>query len=172
MRNIFISLCFISLCFACSYSKKGVLNSENILIPRENIQIFLDSFVKENNNNKHVYELYIDKLDPYNSNLLLYAGEKSLTCKENQKYNQSALASVIVSGIEIKIYSGLERYFYKNTQDSLFQDCNNGIDGIMWAIKDSSDVITIYKIDGGYPFFPFPLKVDPDRFTPPIVKPN
>jgi hypothetical protein len=170
MKNIFISLCLISLCFACSCSEKEVLNCKNILIPRENIQVLLDSFVKENKNDKYIYELYIDKLDPDNSNLILYAGEKSLTYKENQEFNQSALLSVIISGIEIKIYSGLERYFYNNVQDSLPQDFNNDTMGTMWAVKDSLGIISSYKIYGGYPFLPFPLKVDNDTFTPPIVK--
>jgi hypothetical protein len=40
---------------------------------------------------------------------------------------------------------------------------------IMWAIKDSSGILTSYELDGGYPFIPFPLKNKPDTFAPPVV---
>jgi hypothetical protein len=80
--------------FSCSQGKEET-RCENILIPKESIKALLDSFVLENKHNNYVYELYIDKQDPDNYNLLLYAGDKSLMEKENEVYKQTPIASVL-----------------------------------------------------------------------------
>jgi hypothetical protein len=146
---------------------------DNILIPKENIKVLLDSFVLQNKNNNYIYEIYIDKQDPNNYNLLFYAGEKSLTEKENEAYKQIPVANVVIRGVKIFIYSGVEHYFTSSGQINIIEKkISKENKQITWAIKDSSGIITYYKIDVGYPFIPLPLKNEPDTFVPPIVTPD
>jgi len=160
----------VFLILSCTNNSKIVPCCKNILIPKENIQVLLDSFVKENKHEKYMYELYIDKIDPDNFNMILYAGEKSLTQEENEYYGQKSVACVISQGVKIDIYSGIERFFNPSftidtfsLQNGLENNCN------LLAIRDSMGILSSYKIEKGYPFIPFPLKNGPEDFTPPII---
>ena len=61
----------------------------------------LDSFVNENRNYE-VYELYINKINPYYFDLLLYAGKNSLTMKENKDFDQISLGIARTKGMFIQ----------------------------------------------------------------------
>jgi len=160
--SIFISyIILFFLHYSCS-NQRNVEVERIQFIPKENIQMLLDSFVKENKNENYVYELYIDKMSPHECNLILYSGMKSLTELENEDYKQKPLAFTMVSGIKIDIYSGMERYFVSSIQkDALHSDNkyitnNTNYDEIfMWAVIDSFGVLRTRKLDFGYPFIPF-----------------
>lgn len=170
MKNIYII--FICLCTLSSCSHKWNVNCQNTLIPKENIKVFLDSFVKENKHVNYIYELYIDKIDPHNYSLLLYAGEESLTKKENKDYNQSSVASVVSLGVKINIYSGIEHYFEDSSKQNSFSNQNeHGENSVLWAIKDSFGILSCHKLEEGYPFIPLPKKIEPNAFAPPIINP-
>lgn len=172
MKNLLILSLGVSFAFSCSHFKKNTL-CENVLIPKENIKILLDSFVLQNKNSAYLYELYIDKQGPDNCDLLLYAGEKSLTEKENEARQQAPIASFMTQGVRIFIYSGVERYFTnQQTECNTEKIKSKGNNEIMWAIKDSCGSLTSYKIDGGYPFISFPRKIEPGLLNPPIVNPD
>jgi len=175
MNNInktIIVLLAILFVFSCTNSRKDSLN-EISLSAKDNIRVLLDSFVKENMHEKYIYELYIDKITPDSCNMILYTGDESLTKKENEYYGQKPVAFVIAKGVKIFIYSGIERYFenYSKSNTLPFQSANND-NSVLWALIDYKGVINYYKIDGGYPFFPFPLKNEHDDFAPPIVIPK
>jgi len=159
---------FLIFFLSCSHIKKE-LTCENSLTPKENIKALIDSFVLENKNDNYIYELYIDKQDPDNFNLLFYAGEKSLTDKENEVYEQVPVAYTIIHGKRINIYSGIERYFTNQKVEKREKINANEAKQVLWAVKDSLGVLMVYEIDGGYPFIPFPLKNEPDTFAPPVI---
>jgi hypothetical protein len=169
MKRLPLGLFILFLTLSCSNSKKTSCR-EYGLVPKENIQVLLDSFISENKRENYIYELYIDKVDPNNYNMILYAGEKSLTKAENEYYCQKAAMYTVTQGVRIYIYSGIERYFTSSCViDTL--PLQNGIedDRVLWAIRDSLGVLSSYEIDVGYPFIPLPIKNESDDFAPPIV---
>ncbi|MBK7882543.1 MAG: hypothetical protein IPJ81_00895 [Chitinophagaceae bacterium] len=78
----------------------------------------VDSFLKDNNCDNYIHELYIDKLDPHNFQIILYQGKESLTKDENKGYNQKSLIVSKIKGVDFNIYSGVERYFSNFENDS------------------------------------------------------
>jgi len=171
------SICYgilFFLFYSCSNQQNGEMEIVQFM-PKENIQILLDSFVKENRNENYVYELYIDKIMPHECNLILYAGKKSLTELENKDYKQTSLAYIMISGIKINIYSGMERYFENSINIPFIIDTANikvdinYDDMIIWAVKDSFGIFDVNKeVYGIYPFLPFPI-ID---FIPPKITPK
>jgi hypothetical protein len=172
MKYIYINLSLICLCFFCSCFDKKKQDCQNILIPKENIRVILDSFIKENRQDNFIYELYINKVSPRDCEMILYAGEKSLTEKENTDYNQYSMASTISLGIKISIYSGIERYFSDSQKQNIFfNQVKDDGNSVLWAIRDSSGVVSSEKLEGGeYPFIVLPLKNAPNIFSAPIIK--
>jgi hypothetical protein len=171
MKNLLVNLCFIYFFFfvSCSDSKKQNADCCGKLILKESLQVYIDSFVRENNM-YNIYELYIDKIDPHNFNLILYAGEQSLTYNENEYYNQISLSRIVVSGVEFSVYSGLEHYFDSSIpQKPLLQSNDIGSDEVLWAIKDSFGVLNCYTLNGAYPFIPFPIVIEENSYVPPEV---
>jgi len=167
------TICFIgcsilfSILYSCDNQQKIKQEEGEILIPKENIQILLDSFITENRNKCVLYELYIDKLDPHNYNLILYAAKDSslgsLTKLENKDYNQTSLSYAIVSGVRINIYSGIEHYFEcsNNKPVANFDSTkvNHYEDMVIWVVKDSFGILEVNKeMYGAYPFIGLPLK--------------
>lgn len=139
--------------------------------PNQDIKIILDSFVVINPT-FDIYELYIDKIDPETYNLIIYGGFESLTSKENDKYNQQSLQYCSVRGKLFEIYTGSEHYFKPSKEKPKYQPNSKGksTEMIMWAVKDSSGILSTYKLDGGYPFFPLPIIINPGDLQPPILK--
>jgi len=166
MKKILIGLLQMFFVLSCTNSRI-TLSNENVIIPKENISALLDSFVRENKHGKYVYELYIDKITPDSCNMILYCGEKSLTKEEDGYYDQKPVVCVILHGVKIYIYSGIERYFSSSLKMDTLTIQNNA--EVLWAIRDSMGILSSYKIDGGYPFIPFPLKNVKGDFVPPVV---
>lgn len=156
------------LCFSCSNVKHNEVDS-CIITPKENIQQYLDSFIQQNKN-KDVYELYIDKIDDDTYDVILHAGNQSLTHKENEYYNQSSIVSVIVAGKEIKVYSGLEHYFQRSGIENIAYVNNDEDDGVFLIIKERAGVMDVYSVDQAYPFFPLPGKIEPGMVKFPVIK--
>lgn len=166
MKLLIFTLIFTSSFFVACISHKNAS-----LLPNKNLEILLDSFVRINNS-FHVYELYIDKLDPDNYNLIIYAGDKSLTENECKKFNQSSLANCNIRNVNFHIYSGIEHYFKRNNiqNKDLIKSENYYNHIALWAVRDSFGTMISYKIDGGYPFLPLPLRIKNGDLKPPIVK--
>ncbi len=165
MKKYCILCCIIIFFFwNCSYRQSNKLE-QNCIIPKENIQTLLDSFIKENRHEGYIYELYIDKISPDSCNLILYAGESSLTEMENRYYKQTSFIHIMESDIKINIYSGIERYFETCTNkepinfDTIMY-INPSNDRIIWVIKDKSGVFDVQKVYSAYPFIPLPLNID------------
>jgi hypothetical protein len=118
----------------------------------------MDSFVVINGAQHAVYELYIDKTSPDSYNLILHAGDRSLSQNEKNLLDDYPIIKTSVSNIEFNVYSGIEHYF-KNAAKGLNKAQNTSVnkyEDVMWAIRDSTGILTIHEIYGGYPFMPLP----------------
>ena len=171
MRKILAICFFLVLLFSCS--EKKIVAGHMLLTPKKEIQHIIDSFVQRNiGENYLVYELYIDKLDPHNLNLFLYAGDRSLTQMENENYSQQSLMYVVSQGVKVNVYSGVERYFNNSLDERKIHDSKKKQERspVCLAIKDSFGILNTYEIIGGYPFIPFPLENKENTFSRPIIK--
>ena len=133
------------------------------LIPRENIKVLLDSFVRENGDKASLYELYIDKLTPWEYDIVIYAGEESLT------ENNCAIVYTTASGVKFNVYTGLEHYF-GNIHDLKIEDTprlSGPPDGSYWVVVDSSGIFKIEKNLWAFPFYSMPNRID---FIPPEIE--
>ena len=135
---------------------------------RTGIEMLLDSIIKKSPSNK-IYELYFDKLDPHNSNILFYIGPVSLTEKERGS-QISSLWHIELDHKIISIYTGLEKYVSVNDPDIKKEKDMNNLDEFYWAIEDRNGKFNCYQLDGAYPFMPFPLKNEEGTFSRPIIK--
>lgn len=126
-------------------------------ILKNDISSIVDSFTMEFPDYK-IYELYINKLDPHNGILVLFAGEESLTAEENMYQNQESLIQIKSNNRIVDIYTGLERYIDSNKRkDSSLRESeiNKSLNNQYWIIKDSLNTLTVIKDYGGvYPFMP------------------
>lgn len=161
--------------FAILTSCNNAQEQKQKLIPNKDISKILEDFVNENRCSTCCYEIYINKEYPHLSTIIIYMGDKSLTKDENEYSHQKALNTVTTSsGIEFKIYSGIEHYF-KNEDDLATQDKSKNIDNIVknnrnierkiWVVIDSFGVLKTTKRDFAYPFIPLP------QFPAPKIKP-
>lgn len=161
MKKI-LSIPIILWLFSCNQNKSNV--DQDQLIPRENIKCVLDSFVQITNDANLIHEIYIDKISPWEYDIVLYAGKKSLTEKG------SVTANTEISGIKFDIYSGIEHYFRNPKDTCSFDDTPNkfGVpDGIYWILTDKDGQISIIKNSSAFPFYSMPNRVD---FIPPTIK--
>jgi len=160
-----IILLFIAFLLFTSCKKSKNQNIE--IIPKVKILKILNDFVKDNECDKCIYEIYIDKINPYHYELIIYKGQQSLTLEENNKNEQIPIPIVkLKSGVEFDVYSGIEHYFTINDSSNSFKklkikSINNlnskkEVENKMWIVKDSMNVITILKNDKVYPFLPPP----------------
>ncbi|RXK86632.1 hypothetical protein [Filimonas effusa] len=152
-------LVLLILVFSCKNTVKK--SASCFLEPRPNIKALLDSFVKVTGKAYPEYGLYIDKGSPHQYDLIVYAGNYPLTRQEDQLNNQSPIQKVQVSGIEFKVYSGIEHYFQNgcNNDTVVLKEYANGGDNVIWAVKDSFGVMNTYKVEGAYPFIALPGKI-------------
>lgn len=163
MKKIILLFIAFLLFTSCKKSK-----NQNIgIIPKVKILKILNDFVKENECDKCIYEIYIDKINPYQYELIIYKGQHSLTLEENNKNEQNPITIVkLKSGVEFDVYSGIEHYFTISDSSSSFKklkmkSINNlnskkEVENKMWIVKDSMNLITILKNNEVYPFLPPP----------------
>ena len=153
----------IFLLVSCFNNKENAI----ILTPKKEIQVILDSLVQKNvDKNYSIYELYIDKLDPVNCEMLLYAGNTYFI----EEPTSQPLAYTICNGITIGVYSGAECYFenpYSKRGNYIRTESEKQM--TLYAIKDSCGYLHAYEILGGYPFVPPPLENKDGMFTVPEI---
>jgi hypothetical protein len=152
----------------CKRNTDNSLDS-TFIQPKDNIYAVLDSFVIENNINNYIYELYVDKKTPEDYILIIYCGAKSLTKQEIDYAGHIPLNYTMVSGKRFNIFSGIEHYF-KRENDTITMDSeNNNLEKFIWVVKDSSNIISVYKgIQYTYPFVPLPAHFPNEIFNPPF----
>jgi hypothetical protein len=132
-----------------SVSKQGINFTFENASWNPKVLSVIDSFVEENNCEKCIYELYINKVLP---NYLLVNIKTRPPSAEYLK-NQQPLFTSIIKGRLFYIYTGLEdilvgdkRRIYITTDTSVLFYKN-------WTIVITGDSLKIKK-DGGIPFFP------------------
>ncbi|MCS3799528.1 hypothetical protein [Niastella sp. OAS944] len=160
---------------ACRNSEKTVLN-DKYLIPKSGLKSVIDSFVQVVGNKHPYYEIYINKLSRFESDIIIYSGEQSLTTVENKIQSQFSLEKTKSMGVIFDIYSGAERYFDRAEnvgKDELQDESQNPLGYyIMWAVKDSAGRFNIFSPLNAYPFSPIVENI-PDsimlKFKPPVV---
>ncbi len=166
MKRIAV-LFFIS--FFCIQCMQKSRNQQIILDKR--LSIIVDSFI-EANPNRGKYELYIDKVTPDSTTMILYAGDKSLLENENRFYKQHPIIQIVSNGISLDIYSGVERYV-RNIKEDIKEDTTKRIENYPKAyclIIDRKGQLHIEnRGDSYYPFFILPIKMHDSLFLPPIV---
>jgi hypothetical protein len=168
MRKIFCFFIVVIGIISCKKNFDGCLENAP-LIPKANIYAILDSFVTENKYNNYIYELYIDKETPDEYLLTIYCGKYSLTKEENYYRNQIALNYTIISDVKFNIFSGVEHYFTREN-DTIEATKSDGkyYEQKIWIVKDSFNVISVYKGIHTYPFIPLPIRFTENIFILPI----
>jgi hypothetical protein len=155
-------LLLASVLFIFSFSCKEPLRRSTscFVEPRPNIKSLLDSFVGVTGQSYSEYGVYIDKTSPHDYDLIVYAGKEPLTKEEDRLNNQEAIQKARVSDIEFKIYSGVEHYFQNTVPNdtAILKRLSKGGENVIWAVKDSFGVMTIYKVEGAYPFIALPVR--------------
>ena len=148
MRKLIFILIFISLLFSCNNVEKKEDITLLTLVPEENIKILLDSFLVENNKNDSIYELYIQRITPWEfdsfqstvTDIIIYGGRYSLA---STKRKREPIMQVKVDDVKFFVYSGIENYFSKK-YDYKQEDMKGEPYGNIWIIKDSANVYTSF----------------------------
>jgi hypothetical protein len=83
----------------------------------------------------------------------------------------------MISDKRIDIYSGVERFFNSPWQlDTAHVDLTDTVGeiwmpkGVMWQIKDSSDIITVIELDELEYCMAYPFTSLPEKLTPVLKK--
>ena len=119
--------------------------------------------------------MYIDKNDPHNAILTLYAGDKSLILQENECNGQTALISIISNETQVDIYSGAERYIEKMPlaakNISISSEVTLKMENTCWIVRDSFNVFTIDKKCNPipYPFMALPMESEIEFIAPEVL---
>ena len=172
MKNLICIFVVSCLAVGCGSQPKNI-NEYTMTEPLKHI---VDSFVRTVPD-QTVYELYIDKIYPDSSIIILFAGKKSLTESENSFYKQFPLICLQSNDQVIKVYSGIERYIRHigNSQPDTDTDSfwANGSDfaGKYLILFDVRGNLSVDNGDrsGAYPFFTLPV-VSKLKFTAPTIK--
>jgi hypothetical protein len=96
---------------SCHRPEEKIVNKDHYLVPKGRLKTLLDSFVQVAGNNHPVYEVFVDKITPHESILVLRSGNKSLTGEENKFKSQFPVNKTHAGGVTFYVYSGVERYF-------------------------------------------------------------
>jgi hypothetical protein len=144
MKNLLFLIILIPLILSCNSFENKENSNLSILEPEENIKALLDSFLIENNRIDSIYELYIqritpwenDKFEPTTTDIIIYGGRYSLT-----KRKREPVMAVKVDNVKFFVYSGIENYFSKK-YDYIQEDREEEPYGNIWIIRDSADVYT------------------------------
>jgi len=166
--SIILFFCLMVFSISCVNRNESQISLE----PQEPLKSIIDTFVQKYYHEQyHVYELYIDRLDPFTSNILLYAGDVSLTDEEKTNYMYESFLQIEKKNVRIRVYSGFERYFKKLDNNSKYNKESQEVrNGRYLAIKDSSGFFYKYEIDAGYPFVSFPLENSDETFSNPLIE--
>ena len=162
MKNYLFLLGIILCLVSCTKHSK----QEFVLL--EPLKHLVDSFVKANPDQK-VYELYIDKVLPDSSIIILQAGKYSLAY-DNGYFKQLPVIQVLSHGQKVDVYSGAERYI-KNTGITYDTSKWGPIMGdYICLIIDKNGKLLIDKDhESPTPFFTLPV-VSKLKFSEPVIK--
>lgn len=147
MKQSVISILFI-LIFSCCNHKKNDKADYIYLEPQDNIKILLDSFLIENGKNALVYELYIQRITPWEydkfestiTEITIYGGKYPLGVMRKKK---EPIVAVKIDGVDFFVYSGIENYFSIPYKGDPYNGENEPY-GNVWDIRDSVGVYTYF----------------------------
>ncbi|GHT17491.1 hypothetical protein FACS189429_1690 [Bacteroidia bacterium] len=168
MKKILL-LIFMSFLLSQCISKRQ--ETRHIVKFNDKFTAIIDSFITENNNYS-IYELYVNKIAPDSIVSILFAGNKGLTDSENEYFHQKSNIIYLFNGVQVQIYSGIERYLFNEIKpDSLYKDSYRQASGICWTLIDINNTIRIEKNQGvvNYPFFPLPMKSEIEFTMPEMI---
>ena len=134
MKSLFLLFCVTGVLLSCRQTKKGP-----DFTFREDVAYILDTIIASNPE-LNVCELYIDKIDPFNSNLLFYMGQTPLSLR--QYSSTPALWHVKVGTKQVGVYSGVEKYIRQVSDSSLKKnrDFSKISHGMYWIIKERGEI--------------------------------
>jgi hypothetical protein len=151
---------------SCHRAEEKMGNKDHYLVAKGRLKTLLDSFVQVAGNNHPVYEVFIDKITPHESTLVLHSGNNSLTGEENKFKGQFPANKTRAGGVTFYIYSGVERYF--DNPDDIRRDSSKYMEKsapdqlpyALWAVKDSFGIYKVIISEAAYPFMgiPIPMK--------------
>lgn len=151
MKKILILYLLIIIFTSCTKQKDTGGNTEIEIYPRAEMKAILDSFVVFCNNKSLIYELYIDKIQNRDYDIVLYSGKRSLID------NGHPIMKTTISDVTIHVYSGVEHYFDNSpssampiVSDSLPQEIP---EGNYWLISEINGKLNIIKDVTGFPFY-------------------
>lgn len=163
MKKILFILSMLLMIISCKTNNQGKVNNQTFVAPRKDMKVLLDSFVHEYGDKEPLYEIYIDKLEPWNYDIIIYSGKESLS------EDNCAIIYTMASGVKFDVYTGLEHYF-----GNIDVEIDDGPrlsripDGNYWVVTDSSSVQTIKEVPWEQPFLslPWSRKIE---YLPPII---
>ena len=166
----FLCIILLLLFLSCNQNKENA----NLLIlePEDNIKALLDSFLLENNKNDSVYELYIqritpweyDKFEPTVTDIIIYGGRYPLGSVNRKR---EPIMAVEVDSVRFFVYSGIENYFSSNDNIKQYNKEDEPL-GNVWLIRDSANVYTHFIKTTLQP--PSPNSSQNIEFIPPKVE--
>lgn len=172
IKNLLYSLIIFFVLTSCHDNKQKDKTEYIYIEPQDNIRLLLDSFLIENKKNDSIYELYIqritpwenDKFEPTITEITIYGGKYPLG---SMKRKREPLMAVIVNNIKFYVYSGIEDYF--STSYNKQENANGEPWGDIWFIRDSADVYTHFIKTTLQA--PPPSNIPSDiKFIPPTIK--
>jgi hypothetical protein len=169
MKNISIYpiliISVLSFTVSCTFSENNRKESRQVvLVPRDGMKVVIDSFIQFSNDKHLVYEIYIDKITPWEYNIVLYSGKESIT------ENVTSEITTVVSNIKFSIYSGIEHYFKLSGDTLSINDepkKRGAPDGNYWIITDKNGKLEIIKDSWAFPFYSMP---DRTKFIAPKIE--
>jgi hypothetical protein len=165
---------FITM-LSCLRPKEKIVNKDHYLVPKGRLKELLDSFVQVAGNNHPVYEVFVVKMSPFEANLILHSGNKSLCRLENKLEGQFPANKTQACGVTFYVYSGVERYFNnpenaeKDSSKYMEKGGENEVPYALWAVKDSAGIYRVFSTITAYPFIGIP---DPITDTPKFKVPQ
>ncbi|MDR0823788.1 MAG: hypothetical protein LBN74_01745 [Prevotella sp.] len=118
------------------------------LEPQDNIKVLLDSFLTENGKDAPIYELYIQRITPWEydkfestiTEITIYGGKYPLGLMRKKR---EPTVAVKIDGVDFFIYSGIEDYFSTAYKGDPYNGENEPY-GNVWDIRDSVGVYTYF----------------------------
>ncbi|MDL2303093.1 hypothetical protein LJC28_01730 [Dysgonomonas sp. OttesenSCG-928-D17] len=150
MKPLHLSLLLLML-FAmqsCFNGKKNDKADYLYLEPQDNIKALLDSFLIENGKDAPIYELYIQRITPWEydkfestiTEITIYGGKYPLGLMRKKR---EPIVAVKIDGVDFLLYSGIEDYFSTSYKGEPYNGENEPY-GNVWDIRDSVGVYTYF----------------------------
>lgn len=155
MKRIIV-IFFIIFIYSCN-KRNDTTDSGKQMEMNKNIEPIVADFIKQDFCKECLYEMYIDKQSPYQYEVILYKGYRSLTFEENNKNKQTPLFYTEILNKRIDVFSGVEYFFKQKKQRSILYKKNNTYKEYnLWIITDSLGLKKIDTVPYAYPYLPKP----------------